>query len=185
VRYTTEPPEFALDTFTKSGEPIHVRLGRVENLIDQRPLSLALAGVTQQLLPRFKRDEWDRIAKRLLEACVDVHVGAEGTEAGQILAWLDDYMSIKSIHETILDADESREPFLREGRIYFYLRSFSKWLRNTHGEWKTGKELGVLFRRAKAEPDVVRCGKSTREVWAMPEGYTKPERSKASEAATR
>jgi putative DNA primase/helicase len=183
VRYTTEPPEFALDTFTKAGEPMHVRLGRVENLIDQRPLSLALAGVTQQLLPRFKRDAWDGIAKQLLEASVDVNVGAEGTEAGQIRAWLDDYMSIKSIHETILDADENREPFVRDDRIYFYLRSFSKWLRNTHGEWKTGKELGVLFRRAKAEPDIVRCGRSTREVWAMPEGYQKPERPKASEAA--
>ncbi len=163
LKYVSDPPEYALET-----EHGTIRLGEVSNLIEPRPLRLKIAAVASKLIPMFKQNaQWEKIAAALLEACVEVPVGAEGTNAGLVNSWLAAYLDAKPVLDSVEEADGSKSPFLRDSHVHVYLADFRRWVHINTGDRVPPKELGILLRRSGAEPSMIHVAGSTRQVWCL------------------
>ncbi|MCL5742985.1 MAG: hypothetical protein M1541_03515, partial [Acidobacteria bacterium] len=173
TKYLSDPPEYALETSEGC-----IRLGEIQNLIRPDALQLKVAAVAGKLIPDFKRgSQWSIIAKALLDAVVEVPVGAEASNAGLANSWLAGYLEAKPVLDTIAEADASKSPFRKDGRIHVYLADFRRWIHVSHGDRIPPKELGIMLRRAAAEPTVVAVSGTTRQVWRLAEGFAPPAKS--------
>jgi hypothetical protein len=169
TRYMSEPRVYALEI--ASGEC--VRLGDVSFLIDPGKLQLKIAELAGRIIPNFKRNAaWMPLQQALLDACVDVPVGDEGTDAGMALSWLRAYLESQPVLESIDKSDRTRSPFARGGRVHIYMDDLRRWVHLNRGDRVTDKEMGILLRRAAAEPVKVAIGKSSRQVWVLPDAIT-------------
>jgi len=178
ARYLSEPREYAIEI--ANGDCI--RLGGVSNLIEPRALQAKIAELAGRMIPSFKKNaQWETIQQMLLDACVDVQVGDEGTDAGLINSWLGAYLATRPVLETYEDADETRSPFLRDGRIHVYLADLRRWVHINYGDRIPAKEMGVRLRRAGAVPDKVTHGKSSRQVWILSKAFVPPAKPDAPE----
>jgi hypothetical protein len=172
-KYLSDPPEYELETPEGC-----IRLGEVQNLIRPDALQLKIAAVAGKLIPDFKRGaQWSIIAKALLEAVVEVPVGAEGSDAGLANSWLAAYLDAKPVLDSIGEADASKSPFKKDGRIHVYLGDLRRWVHVSHGDRIPPKELGIKLRRAGAEPTVVGFEGTTRQVWRLADGFAPQKRS--------
>jgi len=171
TRYLSEPREYAIEI--ANGDCI--RLGGVVNLIEPHALQVKIAELAGRMIPSFKKNaEWTKIQQLLLDACIDVPVGEEGTNAGLATSWLRAYLAAKPILDSVEDSDETRSPFVRDGRVHVYLADFRRWVHINHGDRVPPKEMGILMRRAGAEPTKVACGRSSRQVWMLSESFVPP-----------
>ena len=106
-------------------------------------------------------------------------MGAEGTNAGLANSWLAGYLEAKPVLDSVAEADASKSPFKKDGRVYIYLADFRRWVHVSHGDRVPPKELGIMLRRAGAAPDKVDLtldGRATsRQVWALGETFKAPE----------
>jgi hypothetical protein len=174
TRYMSEPREYAIEI--ASGDCI--RLGDVTNLIEPHKLQAKIAELASRMIPPFKKNaQWEAMQQMLLDACVDVHVGDEGTDAGLVNSWLSAYLRMKPVLDSYDESDETRSPFLRNDRVHVYLSDVLRWIHVNFGERISPKEMGVRMRRAGAVPDKVPHGKSSRQVWMLAESFTPPARS--------
>jgi len=169
IKYTTDPPAYRL--ITEGGS---ISLGDVENLIVQNKLRSKLAAATGRYLPRFKPDKWDNIAQQLLNCCVEQDLGEETTEKGQISAWLEQYLSDKSIMDSAEAALMSCDPFKKDGSTYIFLSDLQKWIRVVQMEKITPKNLGAMLRTIGAVPEKIYIdtdkGRTSRSVWRLSKG---------------
>lgn len=173
AKYLSDPPEYAIETPEGC-----IRLGEVQNLIEPHPLQLKIAAVAGKMIPTYKKNaEWAKIQQALLDACIDVPVGAEGTNAGLANSWIAGYLESKAVLDTAAESEASKSPFRKDGRIHLYLSDFRRWVYLSHGDRIAPKELGIMLRRAGAEPTVVAVAGSTRQVWRLAESFARPERS--------
>jgi hypothetical protein len=175
TRFLSEPREYAIET--RSG---CIRLGGVGSLIHPRELQQKIAELAGRMIPSFKQDaKWAKIQQALLDACIDVQVGDEGTNAGLVNSLLGAYLPSKQILDAFNEADETRSPFMREGSVHVHLADFRRWILVNHGDRFAPKELGILMRRAGAEPVKIPCGKTSRQAWKLKEGFVPPAKSKS------
>ncbi len=174
TKYLSEPPEYAIEI--ANGDCI--RLGGISNLIEPKALKAKLADLAKRALPPFKNDaRWQQTQQLLLDACVDLPVGEEGTDAGLVNSWLSTYIRVRPVLDSYDESDETRSPFLRNSRIHVYLSDLVRWVHVNYGERISPREMGLKMRRAAIEPDKVPHGKSSRQVWMLPESFVLPERT--------
>jgi hypothetical protein len=172
-RYLSEPREYAIETASGC-----IRLGDVRNLIGADKLQAKIAELAGRMIPTFKRNsEWAKIQQALLDACVDVAVGDEGTNAGLANSWLTAYLAARPVLDSFKE-QEGQMPFSQDSRIYLFLSDFRRWIYKNHGDRVPSKELCILMRRGGAEPanlNVKRDSKRTSvRVWRVPQ-QTGPE----------
>jgi hypothetical protein len=171
IRYTSDPPQYRIETDTGS-----VMLGGVRGLIEESLFRNAVADCTRHFLPSIKK-EWGRIAQLLLDCCEDVSLGDGSTSYGQIAGWIDEYLD----EHTVLESADliSLAPFKTthnaESRTVIVGPEFKKWIASKYDEKIDGKELGRLFRLFGAEPKTMPFKKSddsytTRYCWILPKG---------------
>jgi hypothetical protein len=180
TKFISEPREYAIETASGC-----IRLGPVQNLIEPYALQAKIAELAGRMIPSFKKNsEWAKIQQALLDACIDVAVGDEGTNAGLANSWLTAYLGARPVLDSVEESDDTRSPFVRDGRIHVYMADFRRWVHINHGDRIPPKEMGILMRRAGAEPVKVPCGRSSRQVWRLAEGFVPPERSTAPDWVT-
>lgn len=170
IKYITDPPTYRL--VTALGE---VRLGEVDGLIDQPKFRRKVAAASGIYIRRFKADEWDIMAQKLLDVCEPMEVAEEATEAGMVAAWLRHYFS-----EHVPEAREWREaatngePYVDdEGRLCISTIGLRQHLAHRLQERIQTKELAGALRSygAKQEKASIRVSDTevtSRSVWVLP-----------------
>jgi len=172
MKFKSDPPVYKL--VTGAGE---ISLGEVDGLILQGALRSNIAAATGRYLPRFKAEKWDNIAQALLDICDEVEVGEDATEAGEMRAWLRQYLEDKTVYrdDKIEDAIIRQLPIERDGRVYVFGADLRKWLKIAQQEKVNAKRMGYLMRSIGCEPDklnIVVGGKSTtRNAWLLPREF--------------
>jgi hypothetical protein len=176
VKYTGEPSQYRLET--GCGD---VQLGGVAGLITQSKLRLSVADATGRYLPHFDSEVWPMIAQALLDACEAVDRGEDATMRGALSEWLRCYLGEKSIHPTLAEADEGREPFAAGDAVYIFSGDLKRWLQMRQNERVTQGKLTADLRAFGAEPEILKAvihGRATsRSVWKLPAGPWIPERA--------
>ena len=178
VRYIGGPSFYRLET--EFGD---VQLGTVAGLITQSKLRLAIADATGRYLPQLDPDVWPTVAQALLDACESVDRGQDATLHGTMSEWLGAYLAERSVHATLEEADEGREPFMDDGSVVMFSRDFRKWLQIRQNERVNQGRLTADLRAFGAEPDVYKAvikGKqTTRSAWRLPHGPWIPDADKS------
>jgi hypothetical protein len=169
VRFTGEPALYRLET-----ELGDVQLGGVAGLINQSKLRISIADATGRYLPQIDPDVWPSTAQCLLDACESVDRGQDATLRGTMSEWLRAYLTEKSIHATLEEADEGREPFLDNGTVVIFAADLKRWLQLRQNERVAQGRLTADLRAFGAEPDVFKAvigGRpTTRSAWRLPQG---------------
>ena len=169
VRYTGEPTLYRLETAFGN-----VQLGGVAGLIGQSKLRISIADATGRYLPHFDPDVWPAIAQALLDACEIVDRGEDATMRGTMSDWLRAYLAEKSIHPTLEEADEGREPFLDGGDVIIFSGDLKRWLHVRQNERVPQNGLTADLRTFGAQPQVFKLvnqsGETTRSAWRLPAG---------------
>jgi hypothetical protein len=169
VKYLSEPPSYTAVTPIKE-----VQLGDVDGILQWHKFRASMAAGLNMLVPRFKPVEWDRICSQMLGALVELDVGSEATERGEMAAWLATYLAQRPAVDSVSEAVTSEYPFKDdEGRVVMFGPAFKRWLYLTYQERLTNKDLGRRLRQFGCEPDKVnvenRDGKRTsRGIWRLP-----------------
>ena len=175
IKYIGEPTLYRLETALGD-----VQLGGVAGLITQAKLRISIADATGRYLPHIDADCWPDTAQALLDACEPVDRGADATMRGTLAEWLGAYLREKTVHATLAEADEGREPFLDGADVCFFTGDFRRWLQMRLGERVAQGKLTADLRAFGAEPKIftimVKKKLSTRSAWKLPGGLlTAPE----------
>jgi hypothetical protein len=174
VRYTGEPCHYRLETELGS-----VQLGGVENLIGQSKLRLHIADATGRCIPLVKANAWTSIAQALLDCCEVVSRGIDATASGAMTEWLRFYLAEKSVHNSLAEADEGREPFWDGNVVCIFTGDFRRWLQIRQNERIAQNKLTADLRTFGAEPKIVyltvKDTRTSRSVWTLPAGAWNPD----------
>lgn len=179
IKYVQDPPRYRLET-AKSG----IELGTVENLIGQTQIRNALAATDGHYLPKFKADDWEAVSQALLDACEIVNTGPESTDVGAVREWLNVYFDENPPGDLSDFSIKNQQPHFdgtERAFICFYLAHFRTWVFQRQNEKVSAKQLGILLRRIKGEPEQITHvetvaegapGKrTTRAVWRIPRNF--------------
>jgi hypothetical protein len=173
VKFTGEPALYRLET-----DLGNVHLGGVSGLINQSKLRISIADATGRYIPHIDPDVWPAVAQALLDACESVDRGQDATLRGTMGEWLRGYLAEKSIHPTLVEADEAREPFRNDETVVIFSSDFKRWLQVRQNERVTQGKLTADLRAFGAEPDTfkltVKEKQTTRSAWRLPEGPWTP-----------
>lgn len=160
VKYTTDPPNYRLETNCGS-----INLGEVENLIEQTRFRRKVAAAADKIIPPQSKIEWGITSQLLLDACEHMDAGDDATETGLMKTWFIQYLSEKRVSDQAEDAVMHRRPFYKDGMVHIFSVDFASWLVLSFRERVQQKQLGVMLRNFGAEPKNVRVGNRVVSVW--------------------
>jgi hypothetical protein len=170
VKYLSDPPGYAAVTPLKE-----IPLGEIDGILNWHKFRGSIAAGLNTLIDRFKPSEWDRVCDLILRSLVELDVGVEATERGELASWLAQYLLQRPPVDSLEEAATSEYPFVEEGRVVMFGPAFKRWLYLTYQEKVTNKELGRRLRAFGCEPDKINltdsAGKRTsRGIWRLPAG---------------
>ena len=149
-KFLSEPPSYRLQTSTTN-----ISIESAGDIISQTKFRIKIADATGVVIRPFKKEEWSDIAQLILNACEEIEVGEESTEAGFINSLLRKYLhrntnlvSLQSVEEYGEKIQEEGFPFSLEGYTYISLSEVRKFIRVTSGDVLTTKQVGKLLRIA-------------------------------------
>jgi hypothetical protein len=173
IKYLSEPPSYAAVTPIKE-----IPLGDIDGILQWNKFRASVAAGVNELVRRpAKQAEWDRTCAQMLKVLVELDVGAEATEKGEMSAWLTTYLSQRPPVDTLEEAATSEYPFVEAdtGRVVLFGSGFRRWLYLTFQERVNPKELGRRLRAFGAEPgsvNITEGGKrSSRSIWRLPANF--------------
>lgn len=177
IKYLSEPAVWRL--VTPGGE---ITLGEAAEVLTAKKMKQKLYEVAGVVLPDIKQPKWDKVALLIQKVVDDEALPSEATDAGQVRAWLADFLS----HRQPVNRDEVEEtdhPFYDGDEIVIFSNSFRQWLKQFEGERINNKELGVLLRLSgaqhAAEHLIVQGKRTTRSVWRIPQNQLNSRNGKA------
>lgn len=170
IKYTSEPPAFALVT------PTHqIDLGGADGILVWSKFRQSVWEATGHQIDRFRTAAWDQITSLIPRSWEEQDVGMESTEHGEMYVWLSQYLGARPPVATLQEAIDTEYPYVDDhsGRVVIFGPAFKRWLFLTFQERVTSKELGRRLRAFGADPDKVNVedgdGKRTsRAVWRLP-----------------
>ena len=149
-KFLSEPPSYRLQTLATN-----ISIESAGDIISQTKFRIKIADATGVVIRPFKKEEWSDIAQLILNACEEIEVGEESTEAGFINSLLRKYLhrntnlvSLQSVEEYGEKIQEEGFPFSLEGYTYISLSEVRKFIRVTSGDVLTTKQVGKLLRIA-------------------------------------
>ena len=149
-KFLSEPPSYRLQTLATN-----ISIESAGDIISQTKFRIKIADATGVVIRPFKKEEWSDIAQLILNACEEIEVGEESTEAGFINSLLRKYLhrntnlvSLQSVEEYGEKIQEEGFPFSLEGYTYISLSELRKFIRVTSGDVLTTKQVGKLLRIA-------------------------------------
>jgi hypothetical protein len=137
-----------------------------------------IADATGKLIRRFndnrskKGPYWDDVVQMMLDVCEDIEVGPDGTDQGELLGMLCEYLGTTVLERAMEDAAISRKPVIYEGKPAIFLKEFLFWMSQKHGIKPTSKSMAGLLRLHgaiyKTVNVVVEDKPTTRSIWLLP-----------------
>lgn len=165
VKLTGQIPSYRLELARGK-----VEFPNVSKLINQNAVRDGIAGVTDALMPRFKSNEWRRVAQKLLSACVEIQSGDElfneGAARFYIGHYLDDVGFIPSIEDQPLN--RKRQPMVRTGRITICLFDLQAHIHKTMMQNLPPQKLANLMSTLGAKSVRIRAKKRDQYRWELP-----------------
>lgn len=164
IKFTGEPAIWRL--ISPVGE---ITLGTAEVVLSAKKMKQKLYEVAGVVLPNYTQPSWDRIAETIQRVMEEEEVSNESTDAGQMHAWLADFLSMRP---PVLDRDEAtstEHPFRDGVDVVIFSSSFRQWLKLSQGERVSNKEIGLMMRvfGGTSEQFKLKVGDkmTTRSVW--------------------
>ena len=151
IKYVSDPPQYRL--ILEDG-PIH--LGGVANILNPSKFREAIAAVSNQVIRRFRGEQWDPIAQAILNAVEEQDLGADSSAEGLVAEWLTEYLISHRPSEERVDAIQVQQPFIDpDGVAAFFLSQFKQWLGFHRDEKMSRKQIATMLRTAGLEPRTV------------------------------
>jgi hypothetical protein len=175
LKYASEPAEYRMQT--EYGE---VKIKSVQDLISQAKLRARIVDAIQRDLPDFSRKKWPKIRYSLVAACEKVEASEDSTERGIMAGWLSEYLNTRAIHDTIEEADKTREPFWHNDGCCIYVSDFKRWSYVQREARLTQPQITAQLRDFGAVPVretvMIEQKETSRGFWRLPPGPWIPER---------
>lgn len=172
-KFMSDTPEYTL--CTDKGD---VPLGDANGILNHTKFQAALASVTGHVIRPYKRDEWWPIAQNLFDICIEVQIGEEATATGRMRIWLSEYLGRSSVETDATkraEAIHNSTPFVYNGEVHIFGSRLRDWVRVTHGEAISFKEMGKVMTMLGANPrnNTARIGarRVDKATWVLPEKY--------------
>ena len=136
-RVLSEPPTYVS---VINGEDLV--LGGIDVILTERLFQKALADGTKYIMPKIGKN-WNVIAQHILNVCIDVAIGYEGTTAGMHISNLLRYFDEKCPSDMSYDALNDNRPLEmnNDGYIYFSAEDYKQWFYITNFERLSRKDF--------------------------------------------
>lgn len=156
-RYLGDDPTFVL--YTDGGV---VRIGGWANVVNLNRFRVPFEGVTGEVIPAIKPEEWAQVRALILKASIDIEVHEESTEQGQVKVWVAEYLEVhpatseqEQFHEQWRDSIRMDNPFQVGGDTCITLTGTKGFIKNVIGERIDRKDLARLLRAEGWEADKI------------------------------
>jgi len=159
TRYNTTPPAYIM---LIKGEP--VCLGTIEGLTELKKFRNTVAAATGILPNKFKADDWDKIVRKLLALQDHDFAGAEATEGGQCIEWIQAFLNDAQIHANRVDGIAAGQPFFENNLVHLSGTSLRSWVAIHLQDRIDSRRLCLVLRSIGAEPISI----GNRNVWKIP-----------------
>jgi hypothetical protein len=146
-----------------------VEFPRVEKLIDQQQVRLAIAAHSNQLIRRFRTKEWDQVVTNILSALTEVEGGMELEFEGAIRTYLHAYLQ----QANFVDPGEENPTFLLRPMIVGHaiaiaVHDLLLWLGRTLQLRVSAKEVTSALVAIGAKPYDITTAKLRQSRWKLP-----------------
>lgn len=164
IKYLTEPAIWRL--ITPAGA---ITLGTAEYVLTARKMKTKLYEVSGVVLPNYSQNKWDRVAETVQRVVETEEVSTESTSSGQVIAWLNEYLTAKPPIGDREHAEIGEYPFREGNEVVIFSSSFKNWLKINQGERISNKDMGYMMNLfgAKSEQLHLKIGgnRTTRGAW--------------------
>ncbi len=164
TRFDTTPPAYVL-TLTDNRT---VCLGTIEGITELKKFRNTIAAAIGVLPNKFKPDAWDAVVKKLLEFVEHDSAGAEATEEGQCVEWIQGYLHAVTIHKNQEDGLTTGEPWEADGNVHIFGTALRAWVAFNLQDRVDSRRLGLVLRSIGAEPVSIANGDGRRAAWKLP-----------------
>jgi hypothetical protein len=146
-----------------------VEFPRVERLIDQQQVRLAIAAHCNQLIRRFRTKEWDQVVSNMLSALTEVDGGMELEFEGAMRTYLHAYLQ----QSNFVDPDESNPTFLLRPMLFGHEIAIAvydvlQWLGRTLQVRVSAKEVTSALVAIGAKPYDISTARVRQSRWKLP-----------------
>lgn len=164
TRFDSTPPAYVL-TLTDERS---VSLGTIEGITELKKFRNTIAAAIGVLPNKFKPDAWDAVVKKLLTYVEHDSAGAEATEEGQCVEWIQGYLHEVTIHKTVEDGLTTGEPWESDGAVHIFGTALRAWVAFHLQDRVDSRRLGLVLRGIGAEPVTISNGDGRRAAWKLP-----------------
>ena len=146
-----------------------VEFPRVEKLIDQQQVRLAIAAHSNKIIRRFRTKEWDMVAASMLSALTEVEGGMELEFEGAIRTFLHAYLQ----QANFVDPNEENPTFLLRPMIVgqsiaIAVHDLLLWISRTLQVRVSAKEVTSALVAIGANPYDIATPKLRQSRWKLP-----------------
>lgn len=164
TRFDSTPPAYVL---TLTDERL-VHLGTIEGITELKKFRNTIAAAIGVLPNKFKPDAWDAVVKKLLSFVEHDSAGAEATEEGQCIEWIQGYLHAVTIHKDRADGLTTGEPWVEDGAVHIIGTALRCWIAFNLQDRVDSRRLGLVLRSIGAEPVSISNGDGRRAAWKLP-----------------
>lgn len=169
TKYLSDPPQYRVYSGTDSA-----RFRSPDDLVNQTKFRATLCGAFNRMIPRYKDGEWTKLVQLILDAREDEEAGAEATEKGAIISWLEEYLKDRPPVDDPRETIEPGYPVRIDGVVHISTKPLIQWLWTAMRERYSAQMLGPMLSNIGAVQRRVHLegedGRTTRSLWALPEG---------------
>jgi hypothetical protein len=144
-----------------------VEFPKIDRLLDQQQVRLAIAAHSNQLIRRFRAKEWDQVAGNILAALTEVDGGMDMEFEGAMRTYLHAYLQ----QTNFVDPDEQNPTFLLRpmilgGQIAIAVNDLLQWLGRTLQVRVSPKDITSALVAIGATPIELTSARQSR--WRLP-----------------
>jgi hypothetical protein len=134
-------------TYRLELEKIKVAIPRVDKLVGQHSLRMAIASAVEHLIPKFRHQNWDRIAQMLLNA-VTVEDGGDETDlVGSARLAVEDYLT--NAHfidpEEDLTPQNKFKPAIFDGQVAISAQDLTQYINVSGHDNRAPKDVVAML----------------------------------------
>ena len=170
TRFDSTPPAYVL---TLTDERL-VHLGTIEGITELKKFRNTIAAAIGVLPNKFKSDAWDVVVSKLLTYVEHDSAGAEATEEGQCIEWIQGYLHAVPIHKDRADGLTTGEPWVEDGAVHIFGTALRAWVAFNLQDRVDSRRLGLVLRSIGAEPVSITNGDGRRAAWKLPRKIWEP-----------
>lgn len=147
-----------------------INMGDVVSIINKGGFKKWWAETTKIVLREFTNEEWNKVARLILQACEDVELGEDVSPEEELRSWIESYIGKIGIDKLAgKTSSGDQNPFWHEKKLYIYLSSFKNYLFLNLGENVSRNNIASRLRMAGGDPKQITLADRRFWAWAVPE----------------